>query len=196
MKNFERSILKAVIGVACTVFPVHKLHAQTIQVDKVTNDVFIGVGTSYTMPPQRNPYGVGSYINSGFASWVDVLQTKFNVGAIVLLKGGTAHFNNNTNRHNCGFGFKFGVGYDKVALMFIRESEISIGGKDDIIVMNANGCGVHFNVSPRTKINADYIYSLPAFNSKSQKIPSNITSQKHAVRVGLMYAFSHKENQK
>ena len=197
MKNFKQNLLKTVIGVACAVLPAHKLHAQAIiNVDNVTNEIFWGIGGSYTMPSNNDVRGMGVYVNGGVATWVDMYDSKINGCAIILINGGGTRFNTDKYRYDCDVGVRFGVGYGPATVMLIRESGLSVGNRKDIVIKNAYGCGISVALGLYTRINADFMYTMPASNNQSTDVPDELAAKRNIVRLGLVYTLSRKLKQK
>ena len=191
MKKFKYNILKTVISMACLGIPVTKSYSQTVEVDKVTDDVVLSCGTSYKIPTDKDTKRYGAYVSSGLMSEYQFKNSEFNMCLSVAVNGGVEYLNSDKAKlgYDCGLGFKFGLGYNRIKLMAIKENSLSIVKGQNVEVMNTNGCGLCFRIMPYTQINADFLYSSITSNNKTD-------GKKSMVRFGVIYTLTRKINQK
>ena len=175
---------------ACVVLPANRLCGQTIGNYELDTDRVIGAGVSYTIPTENNNYGIGIQGNFGVATQLNMLDTKFNTGAALLLDSGVARFNTDANKYlgQIGASFKLNVGYGPVALEYVKSMEWLISNNKMPQVLDIHGGGISAQVGEYLKIYADFLYTTPLFEGRTQ----NTATQKYSVQTGILYTLSRK----
>ena len=196
MKNFKRNILQTVIGMACIVLPMSKIHAQSND-GKTHGSAVAGFGVSYTMPVEHGISGYGATANVGYAAYTKMLDTDANCCAMFLLDGGVSRFDTKINKYRYDINalFKLGIEYRRVAFMFTKGCALAFDGSGYGQVMDIHGVGLDVVVAPRTKMYVDCWYSNPSLDEKSP-LSHAAVHQKWSVRTGLIFTLSHKKHQR
>ena len=196
MKSIKQNVLKGVIGIACTTLPLQNAKAQSDKTITITNDAVFGAGASYTMLEQNNVHGFGAAMNVGIASSFNKPNSKFYGCAEFLLSGDVSQFNTKDRRYKVGYTLKAGCGYNRVALMYVKESGIFIDNKPDrISTISARGAGMSVALGAYTKLYGDFLWSWPRSNN-SIVTQSDIVNQKYIARIGIIHTMKRRINHK
>jgi len=175
--------------------PMQNVKAQSDKIYDVTNENVYSIGASYTILQQSNIRGYGANVNTGFSSYVKKPDSKLYGCASFLLYGDVSHFNTKDNRFKAGCLLRLGGGYDRVALMYVKESGICFDNHGNFCVIDGHGGGVNITFGPYTKLFVDCVYSWP-LSSNQELSQSDMINQKYAVRIGIIHTLSRRINQK
>ena len=193
MKNFKCNVLKTVVGMACVILPMSRMHAQTD--NKPHSAVVGGFGVVYTPPVQRSISGYGVSANVGYAAYTKMLDADLNCCAMFLFDGGASCFDSKINkyRYNANAFFKLGVEYRRIAFMFTKGCGLALDNSGYVQVVDIHGVGVDVTIAPHTKMYIDCLHSNPSLNKNFPK-EHRAVHQKYSMRMGLLFTLSHKKH--
>ena len=193
MKILKKNLLKTIVGAGLVIAPLSARGQANSNMD-VFSDRVIGGGVTYTINP-IGKYNFGTTVNYGFLEQVHGSKSRFRGMAMIGLRGAVSNTNiNNKNiqSYDVGFGFKFGMGWDKVLLTVSKGYSLDITSDKSRYFTDSHSLGLIWQIGNYTRLCGDYILS------KNQIVYDKKHSEpyKHSVEIGIIYTLYRNEKSK